>query len=240
MPVLDGMPWLPEAVGSVRAQGPEVERELIIVDGGSTDGSQEWLREHGGDARLSFERDGGQTDALIRGFASATGEILAWLNADDAYEPDAFAVVAEAFASHAEAVAVSGGCKLVDRTGRVIGQISRIPDSSSQGLLGTNVNLAQPATFFRRSAYAAVGGLDARLRFAMDVDLWLKLAATGPIVQVPETLARFRVHPDAKTQRAKRATLREDWSVRRRHGMPLLSRVSLRMVKQQYLPQRGR
>lgn len=77
-PVFNGMPWLPEAIESVLSQG-ETSVELIVLDGGSTDGSREWLLSNVKDmARLVFEPDRGQTDALIRGLSQASGAYLGW------------------------------------------------------------------------------------------------------------------------------------------------------------------
>lgn len=215
MPVLDGMPWLPEAVESVLSQGAE----LIVLDPGSTDGSRDWLRAHASDATLIFEPDDGQTDALDRGLRLATGDVLGWLNADDVLEPDALAVVEQAFYDAPDAIAVSGRCSWIDERGEVTGAIPAVPDGSLAGLLACPWNLPQPATFFQRSAYGSVGGLDTRYEMAMDVDLWMRLAGLSPIVLLPETLARFRVHPAAKSQSGSALAAREDFAIRRKYGM---------------------
>ena len=224
-PVLNGMPWLPEAAGSVARQGPDVAVQHLVRDGGSTDGSREWLTAHEAlGFRATFERDGGQTDALIAGFADATGDVFGWLNADDLLEPGALSLVAEAFEANPDAVIVSGGCLHIDPNGAVIGAIPVPPHPEFDRLLRYPTNLAQPATFFRAQAYRQVGGLDRRFDMAMDVDLWFRLMNTGRVVLLEDTvLARFRLHPGAKTVRAAAAASREDFGIRRRHGMPLLS-----------------
>lgn len=212
------MPWLPEAAASIASQ-PGVE--WIVLDGGSTDGSREWLRENAASATLVFEPDRGQTDALIRGLSRARGDVLAWLNADDLYESGALERVAQEFDEHPEAVAVSGRCLWIDRDGSVTGEIPTVPDTTLTGLLACTYNLPQPATFFRADAYRRVGGLDPARSLAMDVDLWLKLARVGEIRQVDDVLARFRLHPAAKTQAGALAAIREDFAVRRRQGLSL-------------------
>lgn len=235
MPVLNGMPWIPEAVASVMAQMVPVE--LIILDGGSTDGTQEWLALHApARVRVIAGRDGGQSDAIAKGLAMASGRILGWLNADDLLEPGALAIVAAAFAAHPEAPAVSGACWTIDEEGVITGRINPPPNGSRAGLLDCPRNLAQPATFFRAEAYRQTTGVDPRLRYAMDVDLWLKLARLGPVVTLrDQILARFRTHGSAKSSVAATAMVREDLRVRWRHGMPILGRTSATLMRRAYL-----
>lgn len=220
-PVLNGMPWLPECVGSIARQRDEVEIEHIVLDPGSTDGTREWLEANTdrADTRLIFERDAGQTSALRRGFDEATGDVFGWLNADDLLEPGALATAAAALEAEPEAVAVTGRCVLLDPSGEATGEIPLLEDTSLRGILRSVTNLAQPATFFRRAAYEAVGGLDPSLDLAMDLDLWLKLAARGRILGCDAVLARFRIHPDAKTVAGLRAAMRQDLALRLRRGM---------------------
>jgi len=231
------MPWLPECVASVQAQRSDVEVEHLILDGGSTDGSREWLEAHRdqGD-RVVLEPDEGQTAAMIRGFDMATGEILGWLNSDDTFEPGALAKVHAAFEANAAAVMVTGACILVDPNGYVVGAIPTPPEPTLRGLLRHPANPAQPATLFRAEAYRKAGGLDRHFDLAMDVDLWLRLAETGPLCALPEqVLARFRVHPNAKSVAGAAAASREDLRARRRHGTSLRSPAGLALIKAGYL-----
>lgn len=231
-PVRNGMPWLPECVASVAGQ-TGVEVEHIILDPGSTDGTREWLEANadGARTRLIFEPDEGQTSALRRGFAEATGDVFGWLNADDALEPGALAVAGAALAGDPGALAVTGRCVLVDADGRATGEIPLVADTSPRGLLRSPTNLAQPATFFRRRAYQAVGGLNPSLDLAMDVDLWLRIAARGRILREDRVLARFRIHPDAKSVARLPAAIRQDLAIRLRHGMPPWSRAARHLLR---------
>ena len=224
-PVYNGMPWLPECVNSVADQRRDVEVEHLVYDGGSTDGSAEWLREHESMGyHATIGPDGGQTDALIKGFDKATGDILAWLNCDDVLEPGALKRIVEVFTASPGLAMVTASCLLIDSAGSIKGAIPTPPVATLQGLLRCPTNPAQPATFFSADAYRRSGGLDRQYDLAMDVDLWLKLAETGPIKILPnEVLARFRIHPIAKSVARHAAAVRQDLRVRRRHGMPLLS-----------------
>jgi glycosyltransferase involved in cell wall biosynthesis len=232
-PVYNGMPWLPECVGSVAEQRRDVEVEHFVYDGGSTDGSAEWLREH---TSLGYEAiigpDGGQTDALAKGFSRATGEILGWLNADDLLEPGALRRVVDVFGADPSLAMVVGVCLIIDSKGAVIGAMPPPPVPTLAGLLRLPYNPPQPATFFSAYAYRSGEGLDRTYDLAMDIDLWLKLAKVGPIKTVgTEVLARYREHPDAKSIARSPASARESFRIRRRHGMPLRSLAAVSLLR---------
>lgn len=224
-PVFNGMPWLPDTVRSVAAQREDLGSDLehLVIDGGSTDGSREWLEANQdlGFIRV-FEPDHGQTDALIKGFRRVTGDVLAWLNADDTLEPGALRRIAATFEANPGAVLVAGACLLVDGNGSIEGLIPTPPVASFEGLLMDQANPPQPATFVAAEAYRRVGGLDLRYDLAMDVDLWLKVARIGRVVFLSDAiLARFRVHPSAKSVVGMTAAIREDFRIRRGYGLPL-------------------
>ena len=238
-PVLNGMPWLPEAVGSVARQRESAgfEIEHIVLDGGSTDGSREWLLEHpemGCD--LKFQADHGQTDALSSGFGAAKGELLGWLNADDVLEPGTLETIHDLFAESPDVVMISGACLFIDPAGGVIGAMATPPSPTLEGLVQTRINPPQPSTFFRASAYSQVGGLDRGLNLAMDVDLWIRLARVGRYLVLPDrVLARYRIHPQAKSERLAWASAREDLTVRRRNGMKWRSQAGRELFRLVYV-----
>jgi glycosyltransferase involved in cell wall biosynthesis len=232
-PVLNGMPWLPQAVESVALQRDDVDVEHLIRDGGSTDGSREWLAAHAAFGyQVAMEQDSGQTDALAVGFDHATGDVFGWLNADDILEPMALKQVTEAFEAYPDAVMVSGSCLHIGLDGAILGAIPTPPRPEFDQLLRHPTNLAQPATFFRAEPYRQVGGLNRRYNLAMDVDLWFRLAGVGRVVLLRDVvLARFRLHPSAKSVVAAAAASREDLSIRRKHGMPLKSPAGRALVR---------
>lgn len=232
-PVLNGMPWLPETVESVARQRDDVDVEHLIRDGGSTDGSREWLVAHAElGYQVAMDKDRGQTDALAVGFDHATGDVFSWLNADDVLELGALKRVADAFETFPDAVVVSGACLLVGSDGAILGAIPTPPRPEFDRLLSHPGNLAQPATFFRAEAYREVGGLNRRYDLAMDVDLWFRLANMGRVVLLrDQVLAHFRLHPSAKSVVASAAASREDLSIRRGHGMPLTSPAARVLVR---------
>jgi len=238
-PVLNGMPWLPEAMTSVARQreGLDFELEHIVLDGGSTDGSREWLQAHPElGCKLVFETDGGQTAALRAGFEQATGDLFGWLNSDDILEPGALETANEIFTAQPDVVMVSGTCLFIDADGKVMGAMATPPVPTFDGLVRTRVNPPQPSTFFRAAAYREAGGLDPSLNLAMDLDLWMKLARVGRYVVLPDrVLARYRVHAQAKSERMAVASAREDLRVRRRYGMRWLSQAGEELLGQAYI-----
>ncbi|MBU2609512.1 MAG: glycosyltransferase [Chloroflexi bacterium] len=173
--------------------------EYIIVDGGSTDGSLDIIRRYA--HRLAWwvsEADKGQTDALNKGFARANGEILAWLNSDDTYEPHAVAEAVEFLQSRPEVGLVYGDANFIDQDGRLIG---RFPAAQTdyRRLRRGYVHIPQQAAFFRADLWKKVGPLDPSFYFAMDYDLWVRLAAQAPVQYTPRTWANFRLHSQGKT-----------------------------------------
>jgi len=174
--------------------------EYFVMDGGSTDGSLEIIQRYA--PRLAgwvCEKDRGQTDALNKGFARATGQILAWLNSDDTYEPGAVSAAVAALTSRPDAAAIYGEANFIDENGRVIG---RFPAAQTDlpRLRRGYVHVPQQATFFRGDLWRAIGPLDPSFYFAMDYDLWVRLAGRGPLVYLPgQVWANFRLHSGAKT-----------------------------------------
>jgi glycosyltransferase involved in cell wall biosynthesis len=173
--------------------------EYIIVDGGSTDGSLEIIQRYA--HRLAWwvsEPDRGQTDALNKGFARASGEIFAWLNSDDVYLPGAVARAVEVVEAHPEASLIYGDADLVDGKGSFIEHFPARQTDLRRMLRGS-VHIPQQASFFRSLLWPLVGPLDPVYYFAMDYALWLRLAQHGPFVYTPQRWANFRLHSSGKT-----------------------------------------
>lgn len=190
--------YLEETIQSVLLQDyPQVE--YLIVDGGSTDGTPDILRKYEG--RLAWwvsEKDGGQTDAINKGFARAKGEILAWINSDDTYEPGAFAAAVSYLEEHPEVGMVYGDCNYINQSGDVIGKF-RSAQTDYRLLRRGYTHIPQQTMFFRAGLWKQVGPLDPSFYFAMDYDLWTRIARQAEIKYVPQTWANFRLHTSGKT-----------------------------------------
>jgi glycosyltransferase involved in cell wall biosynthesis len=192
--------------------------EYIIVDGGSQDGSAEIIR--GFSDRLAWwvsEKDRGQTDAINKGFARAKGEILAWLNSDDTYQPHAIAEAVGYLRDWPEVGLIYGDANFIDENGRVIG---RFPAAQTdyRRLRQGYVHIPQQASFWRANLWRKVGPLDPSFYFAMDYDLWVRLAALAPVQYTPRLWANFRLHTQGKTIRADELCWNEMLKVHFRDG----------------------
>jgi glycosyltransferase involved in cell wall biosynthesis len=190
--------YLPQTIQSVLSQDyPNLE--YIIVDGGSTDNSVEVIKQYTDHfAWWVSERDKGHADALNKGFAKATGEILAWLNSDDTFQPGAIREAVDYLVSHPTVSMVYSDANLIDATGKYIGRFPARQTDYSRMLNGS-VNIPQATTFFWAHLWKQVGPLDLSLKYSFDYDLWVRLAKIGPIVYVPRTWANFRLHEAGKT-----------------------------------------
>jgi len=190
--------FLDETIQSVFAQDyPYLE--YIIVDGGSTDGSVEIIRRY--THRLAWwisESDRGQTDAINKGFAHAKGEIFAWLNSDDAYQPGAVSAAVTFLQENPQIGMVYGDVNFIDEYGHTIGRF-HAAQTDYRRLRQGYVHIPQQAAFFRADLWHKVGPLDPSFYFAMDYDLWVRIAAQTPIRYTPQVWANFRLHRDGKT-----------------------------------------
>jgi glycosyltransferase involved in cell wall biosynthesis len=209
--------YLDETIQSVLSQD-YAPLEYIIVDGGSTDGSREIIQRYAD--RLSWwvsEPDRGQTDALNKGFARAQGEILAWLNSDDTYLPGAIAGAVAYLQQHPEAGMVYGDANLVDERGQVIGNFPAA-QTDYRCLRRGYVHIPQQAAFFRAALWRQVGPLDPTFYFAMDYDLWVRLARISELHYIPDAWANFRLHRGGKSVTADERCWPEMLRVHKRDG----------------------
>lgn len=185
--------FLDATIRSVLAQDyPNIE--YIIVDGGSKDDSPQIIASYA--QHLAWwvtEKDKGHADALNKGFARATGEILAWLNSDDIYEPGAVSEAVAFIKEHPQAGMVYAGANLIDDAGKYIGQFSA-KQTDYRRMLQGSVHIPQATTFFRADLWRQIGPLDLSLFFSFDYDLWVRLAKVSEICYVPRLWANFRMH----------------------------------------------
>ena len=216
--------FLEETIQSVLSQDyPRLE--YIIVDGGSTDGSVEIIHRYADHlAWWVSEPDQGQTDALNKGFARAKGEILAWLNSDDTYLPHAVSEAVEFLQGNPQVGMVYGDANLIDQDGQVIG---RFPARQTDypRLRRGYVHIPQQASFFRTSLWRQVGPLDPTFFFAMDYDLWVRLAKISRLQYHPRLWANFRLHQAGKSVAADDRCWPEMLRVHYREGGGPLSRL---------------
>lgn len=198
-PSFNQVDYLQETMRSVLEQDyPRIE--YIVIDGGSSDGSVEIIRKY--TDRLAYwvsEKDHGQTDAVNKGYAVARGSILGWLNSDDVYKPGAISVAVDYLVNHPQIGLVYGDLDFINDDGRVVGKFPAA-QTDLKRLRRGYVHIPQPSAFFRAEHWRQVGPLDPTFYFAMDYDLWVRLAAVTEFKYLPgNTWASFRLHSDAKT-----------------------------------------
>jgi len=208
--------FLRRCIESCMSQGI-TDSEILVIDGLSTDGTQEILKTYGERVRWVSERDEGQADAVNKGVRAASGEIIAWLNSDDAYaDPGALRAVLAAFAEAPEVDVVIGDALIVDESGAPIRSYRNRPFASAREVLVAPIGPSQPATFFRRALFQEVGGLRTDLHYALDYELWLRLFSRARAIRyLPRTLALTTFHPGAKSISGMLPQIREVARVKR-------------------------
>jgi hypothetical protein len=176
--------------------------EYIVIDGASTDNSVDIIRKY--ENNLAYwvsEKDSGQADAINKGFARATGDVIAWLNSDDYYLAGAVSSAVEIFDENPDVVLVYGNMLAVDEHGKTF-NILNYKQLTLEDLLCFQI-IGQPSVFMRRSALEDLK-LDPAFHFLLDHYLWIQIAQHGKILHVPQTWAAARYHAEAKN-RAKAA-----------------------------------
>lgn len=202
-PSLNQGKFIEETIQSVLSQNyPNLE--YIVMDGGSSDNTVAILKRYSTQLKWVSEKDDGQTDAINKGLRMASGDILAYLNADDLLLPGTLLRVAQLFMEQPKTMWLTGQCRIIDEDNREIRKLITAYKNIwlrlrlSAILLITDY-ISQPATFWRASVVNDVGSMDNSLHYTMDYDYWLRLYSKYPPLFVPEYLAAFKIHPQSKT-----------------------------------------
>lgn len=173
--------------------------ELIVIDGGSTDGSVDIILRY--QDRLAYwvsEPDRGQTDAINKGLQRATGEWVAWQNSDDVYYPRVFDDLARAVRSHPEVDLVTGNINLIDQFDRVLRDVHYV-NPSHGALLAEGMVLTNQAAFWRRRVHEDIGWLDESLHCSFDYEWFLRLTKKYRGIHVNRIWGGYRLHDATKT-----------------------------------------
>ncbi|MBI5885223.1 MAG: glycosyltransferase [Deltaproteobacteria bacterium] len=211
--------FIERTIESVLGQGyPNLE--YIVVDGGSTDETVSILRRYEPRLAWTSEKDKGQSDAINKGISRATGEIVAYINSDDVYEPGALERVAAYFTANPSVMWLTGRCRIIDEEDREMrGVITAyknfLLDRYSYNILLVTNCISQPATFMRAGLFKEYGLFDVNQHRVMDYEYWLRIGARHEPGILKEYLAAFRVYRASKTSSAFKDTFKEELEVAR-------------------------
>lgn len=189
---------------SVRLQN-YANTEHLVIDGGSTDGTVQYLESLSGKPGWEHlcwvsEPDNGQSDALNKGFRRASGEIVGWLNSDDLYRPGCFEKVLNAFSEHPEVDVFYGDYTWIDEEGRLLQVRREIGFNAFVLLYHRTLCVPSPSSFFRRRIFEQNNFIDIDYHYSMDWEFFVRLVVRGYQLQhLPELLADFRWQSNSKT-----------------------------------------
>ncbi len=172
--------------------------EIIVSDGGSTDETVDVLKSYGDRLIWWSAKDKGFVDAVTKGVARATGEILAVQSSDDYYLPGAFRAMAKAFQQYPQASFISGGEYAIDLAGNIISSSNPAGEITPRTILFQTVP-PQHATFVKRRFFEETGGMRKEVDMCADIDQWYRVAHLAPGHYIPDMLAVYQLHPDQRT-----------------------------------------
>lgn len=199
------------------------ELEFIVMDGGSTDGTLEILTQYSDRIIWKSENDRGQSHAINKGLQIATGEIAAYLNSDDTYEPNAISKVVEFFEKNPDKKWVYGKCRIVDENDREIRKPitfykNLLLKKYSYGKLLSENFISQPATFWRRELLSEIGYFKEDEHLCLDYDYWLRIGQLYEPGIIDDYLASFRTHAESKSSKEIERHFQDELRVVRKYG----------------------
>lgn len=226
--------YLEQTIKSILSQKGDFDLEYIITDGGSKDNSLEIIKKYEKEVkdgkwgeRVTFkylsEKDSGQSDGINKGLKMATGDIIAFLNADDLYTEGALEKVVTYFKDNPDCLWLTGYCRIIDENNKEIRKYITKYKNIGLGRLTLDSlliedTISQPATFWRKSLMDEIGYLDESLHYAMDHDYWARMEKVSHMHLIKEYLAEFRFTSNTKTGSSIEKTLAESRLVAERHA----------------------
>lgn len=214
-PTLNAAEFIETTIRSVLGQDYRA-LEYILVDGGSSDSTLRIAERFAPNVRIVRAPGSNQAAAINAGFREGSGEFFAFLNADDTYEPAAIESAVRHLQAQPEASLAYGEADHIAADGTVLGAY---PVAAADIFaLSRECVICQPATLMRSDAFESVGGMDEKLNFALDYDLWIRLFSLGrPFLRVRERWAQSRMHAANKTLGKRKAVYAEVFEVLQHH-----------------------
>jgi len=189
--------YIEETIRSVLLQDyPNLE--YIIIDGGSSDDTLRILKKYDSWITWISEPDEGQTNAINKGLKMASGEILAYLNSDDIYEPGTFYTIAHTFVERGDIAMIYGDVMHIDENSDFI-EYHETGEMDKERYMSGAFYLPQPSVFFRKCVLKTLGYFDEKLHLGMDFDYWLRIILTLKALYVHQTFAKARIYRLAKS-----------------------------------------
>jgi glycosyltransferase involved in cell wall biosynthesis len=214
--------FLRTAIDSILAQEHE-PLEILVLDGGSTDGSKEILENYGNRIWFRSGPDRGQCHAINEGFERSRGEFVAWLNSDDFYYPGAIEHAMEVLQKNPDCGLVYGEGNLVAEDDSVLWRFPETVPFDLWRLANHSDYILQPTVFFRREALFQCGLLDENLNWGLDWELWIRIGKRFPFVYTNQLLAASRIYSDTKTATGGFKRMLEIKKILKNHGVNALS-----------------
>ena len=190
-------PYIEETLLSIRNQTYK-NIEHIVIDGGSTDETLSILKKYSPVLVWVSEPDKGQSDAINKGWRIAKGDIIAYLNADDTYLPNAVEIAINFFLKHPETAMIYGDGIFSDEKGKFLMNFTA-GEFKLKNLVFCKNNILQPAVFLRKTVFETIGDVDADLHLAMDLDYWIRTGLRYKVNYIPQQLATAKIYLDAKS-----------------------------------------
>ncbi|WP_164940693.1 glycosyltransferase [Bradyrhizobium zhanjiangense] len=200
IPAHNAAKFIEEAIDSALHQSYSTV-EVVVVDDGSTDATRDVLRSYGNAITSVFQPNAGQSAAINRGFCQTTGDLIAYLGADDRLHTSAIEILVNTMVRDELACLVYPDFHLIDERGAVIRRVLA-PPYEQRRLIADFRCLPGPGALVRKRAWSRCGGWSNSFRQIPDMDFYFRLSLLGPFARVPHYLADFRVHPGSTTKKA--------------------------------------
>ncbi len=191
--------FLKDTIESVLSQDyPNIE--LLVLNDGSTDNTEEILKEYTGRIKWETQKNMGQTPTINKGWRQTTGEIITWLNSDDTYLPGAVKAGVDYLMAHPETGIVFADSVFTEADGTHLNRTRPVPPFDYKNFVaGCENPISQPSSFIRREVVQKAGELDPSFYYFMDWDFWLRAGLYFKIDYIPELWSTYRLHADSKT-----------------------------------------
>lgn len=199
-PVKNGIPYVEAAIESILSQSFGDFRLLVIDDGSEDDTPALVAKLAASDSRIVLvpSEGSGLIDALNQGLARSTSPFLARMDSDDVAMPSRFEKQLSYLRRHPEIDVLGGWVQLIDKNGGTLASVTEYPTSPGdlKRRLFANCNpLVHPTVMMRTDTVKRLGGYRTAMKAAEDFDLWLRVAESGELANLPEILVRYRIHP---------------------------------------------